>query len=100
MPKTPTVLARHPDPDKQGTRVRKDVYDAVTKALLAVIPKRKSGVAFQDLPRLVAPRVKDLDLPAKGSVSWYVTTLKLDLEARGRIERVPGVRPQHLRRVR
>lgn len=33
-----------------------------------------------------------------GSVSWYTTTVKLDLEARGELERVPGSRPQRLRR--
>jgi hypothetical protein len=29
-----------------------------------------------------------------GSVMWYVTTVKLDLEARGEIKRVPNSRPQ------
>jgi hypothetical protein len=34
-----------------------------------------------------------------GSVSWYVTTVKLDLEARNVIQRVPGTSPQRLRLV-
>ena len=34
------------------------------------------------------------------SVGWYATTVKLDLEARGLIERVPDARPQRLRRVK
>jgi hypothetical protein len=29
-----------------------------------------------------------------GSVLWYYTTVKLDLEARGEIRRVPGSKPQ------
>lgn len=29
---------------------------------------------------------------------WYVTTVKLDLEARGELVRVAGVKPQHLMR--
>ena len=33
----------------------------------------------------------------EGSVSWYVTTVNLDLEARGESERVPGSQPQQLR---
>jgi len=33
----------------------------------------------------------------EGSVSWYFTTVKLDLEARGILERVPGERPQRIR---
>ena len=32
-----------------------------------------------------------------GSISWYVTTIKLDLEARGIIERIPKKRPQTLK---
>ena len=31
-----------------------------------------------------------------GSVTWYVTTVKLDLEARGVIERIPKSRPQRI----
>jgi hypothetical protein len=34
---------------------------------------------------------------SEGSISWYVTTVKLDLEARGLIARVPGSHPQRLR---
>ncbi len=33
----------------------------------------------------------------EGSVGWYATTVKLDLEARGLIERMPGESPQVLR---
>ena len=36
-------------------------------------------------------------ITTEGSISWYVTTVKLDLEARGLIERVPRSRPQRLR---
>ena len=32
-----------------------------------------------------------------GSISWYYTTVKLDLETRGIIERIPNSRPQVIR---
>jgi hypothetical protein len=32
-----------------------------------------------------------------GSVGWYVTAVKLDLEARNEIHRLPGVSPQRVR---
>ena len=32
-----------------------------------------------------------------GSISWYATTVKLDLEERKVVERVPGKKPQRLR---
>jgi len=35
-----------------------------------------------------------------GSVMWYVTTVKLDLEARGQVKRVPNSRPQLVKLVK
>ena len=83
-----------------GGRVMPEKYDAVKEALLAVIPRAREGIAVRDLPRLVAPKLPRTMLPRKGSASWLVTTVKLDLEARGVIERIPGVVPQRLRRVK
>jgi len=33
----------------------------------------------------------------RGSIGWYTPKVKLDLEARGPIERIPDKKPQHLR---
>jgi hypothetical protein len=33
----------------------------------------------------------------RGSIGWYTTIIKLDLEARGLIELIPDKKPQHLR---
>ena len=48
---------------------------------------------------LTASIGQQLDGNFDGSIGWYVTTVKLDLEARGVIERVPNVTPQQLRLV-
>lgn len=90
-------LCRHPDPERQGTRIDKDKYDAMRRALLRSIPRRQSGVPFRELKDAVAPLLP-AQVFAGASISWYVTTVKLDLEARGLIERVPGASPQRLRR--
>ncbi|MFG0330859.1 MAG: DUF6958 family protein [Phycisphaerales bacterium] len=87
-------------PGKNGTRLSRAKYDAVRAALLEVIPKSESGVPFGDLPKQVAKRIPKSMQPANGSASWLTTTVKLDLEARGLIERVPGASPQRLRRVK
>jgi hypothetical protein len=109
------IQTRHPDAAKSMPRIDRDVYDAFRTAILAATPTEGGGVAFRDLPRLVEghegggvafrdlPRLVEGQLPAGileriGSVTWYVTTVKLDLEARGEIERVSGSRPQRLRR--
>lgn len=72
-------------------------YVAMKKALLRVIPKNADGIPFKGLSDRVRPH-----LPSKAfegaSVGWYLTAVKLDLEARGLIERIPKKKPQHLRR--
>lgn len=92
------ILTLHPE-GKQGTRIDRDKYDAMKKAILAILPRKAEGFAFKELPRAVSAK-----LPRKvygeASVSWYCTTVKLDLEARGLIERVPRSSPQRLRRTR
>ena len=92
------ILTLHPEKGKQGTRIAKDRYDAMRKALLAVIPKKKDGVAFGDLKTLVPAKLRG-DVFEGASVTWYLVTVKLDLEARGEIERVPGRGPQRVRRT-
>ena len=88
----------HPEAGKQGTRIDAAKYEAMKAALLAVVPATGDGVRFMDLGEAVEPHLPD-ELFADASVSWYVVTVKLDLEARGLIERVPGARPQRVRRV-
>jgi len=47
-----------------------------------------------DLSRAVEKQVNGT---FEGSVMWYVTTVKLDLEAQGEIKRVQNSRPQLVR---
>lgn len=96
---TDTILTKTVTPGKGGTRIQRSKYEATKKALLKVIPKHREGILFRDLPRLVGPLLPQEMLTAKGSASWLVTVVKLDLEARGLIERVAGSGPQRVRRI-
>jgi hypothetical protein len=58
-----------------------------------------TGVKFIELPGLVEQCLSPGDRESLGSVSWYTTTVKLDLEVRGEIERIAGSKPQRLRRT-
>lgn len=89
-----TILAQHPDPTKQGVNIEAEKYHAVREAIEAAIDEQQE-VAFRDLVETVRGR---LEGRFNGSVPWYVTTIKLDLEARSLIERVPKASPQRLRR--
>jgi hypothetical protein len=92
------VEALNPQPDKMATRVNKANYDAYRAALLQVIPRTRDGVLFGNLADLVSPKLPAA-IAASTKPMWWVTTVKLDLEARGLIERVPKASPQRLRRV-
>ena len=48
-------------------------------------------MTFMNLSRAVEKEVRG---KFEGSVIWYVTTVKLDLEARGTVKRVLNSRPQ------
>jgi hypothetical protein len=62
-------------------------------------PGTSASISQEALIALVEGRLTTEERRAIASVGWYVTTVKLDLEARKRIERVPGSNPQLLRRV-
>ncbi|MFH1679651.1 MAG: hypothetical protein ABIH26_03295 [Candidatus Eisenbacteria bacterium] len=94
------VECRTPTPGRSATRVDRWKFEAVRRAILAVPSERKEGAAFRDLPGLVAKMLAARERAELGSVSWYTTTVKLELEVRGEIRRVPGARPQRLTRTR
>jgi hypothetical protein len=92
-----TVLCLHPDPTKSGRRISQVKYEAVKNAILQAISQNDAGVYFKDLDSEVARRLPRATLEKLGSVSWYTVSVKLDLEARGLIERIPGSGLQRLR---
>jgi len=85
---------------RAGGRLPKRRYDAMRNALLKAIPRLKSGVAYKDLNARVIPLLPRWWEQEGWSVSWHVATVKLDLQARGLVENVPGARPMHVRLVK
>lgn len=93
------VICETPTPGKKPTRIARWKYDLVREAILAVVPADDQGVEFNQLPKLVEGQLREGDLKRLGSVSWYTKTVKLDMEIKGEIERIPGSKPQRLRIV-
>lgn len=98
MSKPEMMEALHPDPTKNGTRVTKSTFEAYRAAMLKVVPTTEEGVPFTGLSDAVAEHV-DPELLETTSAGWWTTVVKLDLEARGVIERIPGKGRQRVRRV-
>ena len=86
------VKTLHPQ-KKQGVNISRDKYDTIRKAIMSELRANKE-MTFMKLSRAVEKEVRG---KFDGSVMWYVTTVKLDLEARREVKRVPNSRPQLVR---
>jgi hypothetical protein len=90
------VLCQTPTPGKKPTRIDAWKYTTVRDAILSSLPSDKPGVVFMELPALVETQLSHDSKARLGSVGWYTTTVKLDLEVKGEIVRIPGSKPQRL----
>ena len=86
------IMTLHPQ-GKSGVNIDKKKYDVMRQAILDSV-RSHGEITFKDLMEDVHRR---LEGEFDGSINWYVTTVKLDLEARGTIERIPRSSPQRLR---
>ena len=86
------ILTRHPD-GKKGVNILARRYDQIKDYILARL--RENGeMSYRALDEMAN---KDLAGKFDGRISWYVISVKLDLEARKVIERIPGSSPQVIR---
>jgi hypothetical protein len=84
-----TIRTLHPE-KKQGVNISREKYEIIRKAIFTVL-RANQEITFTKLSNAVEKLVGN---KFEGSVMWYVTTVKLDLEARGDVKRVPNSRPQ------
>lgn len=88
------ILTLHPQ-GKLGVNIDRAKYDKMRGAIMAIVA-REPGVRFSTLGEKIH---NELNGDFDGSIGWYATSVKLDLEARGLIERVSNASPQQLRLV-
>jgi len=89
------ILTLHPA-GKKGVNIDREKYDAIKEYLIAQITKA-GEITYSDLNDMA---IIDLANTFSGSIPWYVVTVKLDLEARGVIERIPKTSPHKVRLVK
>ena len=90
---TEKILTLHPQ-GKKGVNISRSKYDSMKREILDALGKGE--LTHDELTDAVEERLKGV---FDGSIPWYMECTKLDLEARGTIERVEG--PRHARyRVR
>ena len=78
---------------KQCVNILKRRYDQIKDAILQLL-RDEGEVTYQYLSD---KRVDEMSASFDGKVAWYVVTVKLDLEVRDIIERVPGTSPHKIR---
>ena len=85
------ITTLHPQ-GKKGVNISKRKYDAARDAIIESI-----GLGGDMTYTLLVEDVRQrIGSDFQGSISWYVVSVKLDLEARGILKRVPGTKPQQI----
>jgi hypothetical protein len=87
------IMTLHPEEGKSGVNISRAKYDQIRETIVAALTEHHD-MTFADLGADVSRR---LEGSFDGSISWYYTTVKLDLEARGIVERVGKGSPQRIR---
>jgi uncharacterized protein DUF6958 len=83
-------LTVRPESARQNLRIDQRKYEAVHAAILENL-RQYGSMTFTQLGALVEEQLQPV---FSGSVTWYYTTVKLDMETHGEIRRVPNSRPQ------
>ena len=95
------IACRTPTIGRDGvTRIPRWKYECVRRAILTEIDETEDGqVVFAKLSDRVADRLTSNQLAKLGSVKWHVTSVKLNMEVEGELERIPRRKPQTLRKT-
>ncbi len=82
------IACRTPAKGRDGvTNIPAWKFNAVREAILNICTE---DTFFKDLAAKVGERLTEDQRARLGSLGWHVTTVKLELEVRGDIGRVPG----------
>ena len=86
------ILTLHPQ-GKKGVNIDLGKYTMMKEAILETITEHGT-MTYKELDRVLN---MELNGRFDGSISWYCVSVKLDLEARGIIERLPKTSPHQIR---
>jgi hypothetical protein len=86
------ILTLHPQ-GKKGVNILTSKYEPI-KAFIIQKIEAHGEISYSDLNDLA---IEELSPTFDGKVAWYIVSVKLDLEAREIIERIPKTSPHKLR---
>jgi hypothetical protein len=68
-------------------RVDAEKYEAMKKAVIAVLPRKSPGLTGAELKTRVLPLLPQAQFPGGDKVGWWLKAVQLDLEAKGLVTR-------------
>lgn len=83
----------HRNPQAGRPYVRSDKYDLVRDEVLRVLPRSGAGWTTEELVAELLRVLPADGFPTPASVRWFVTAVRIDLEARGVIARTGRRKP-------
>ncbi|HEX7572745.1 MAG TPA: hypothetical protein VF514_06600 [Bacteroidota bacterium] len=86
------VQLKHPQ-GKKPIRMSKEKYDLLKPALLKYL-RTRGKATFGEISSAIEKHFKTKEQRFQGSLAWHLEWVKLDLEARKLIRRVPDTSPQ------
>jgi hypothetical protein len=86
---------KHPQ-GKKAVRISKEKYDLLKSLLLTYLRSRGESTVGE-ISTAIKKNLKTRRKHFEGSLAWYLEWVKLDLEARKIISRIPGTSPQQYR---
>lgn len=85
------IMTLHPQ-GKAGVNILKRRYDFIKDFIVKTVEEH-GKISYEKLNDLA---VEELTESFDGKVGWYIVTVKLDLEARKILERVPKTSPHQV----
>ncbi|NBD28830.1 MAG: hypothetical protein GVY31_02185 [Alphaproteobacteria bacterium] len=95
------VACRTPTRGRGGvTNIPKWKFDLIRGHILALVDAAgPDGLLWKGLSDEVAARLNADEKARLGNVGWHTVTVKLELECRGELKRVPKASPQRILRA-
>jgi Family of unknown function (DUF6958) len=84
---------RHRNPRAGRPYVRSDKYQLVSRAVLDLLPESGAGLTAEELVAGLGSVLPLPLFPTAASIRWFMTAVRIDLEARELLRRVGPRRP-------
>lgn len=97
--KTARIAVENANHPGRVRHVDKDMYDAMRRAFLSVLPKTSRGLTLAETQKRLLARLPQDLFPDGAKAGWWAKTVQLDLEAKGVVSRM-NTRPLRLHKAR